>query len=403
MPGAWLETDGRRRGGGGGWWSSCISVKFVPHVIIFSDLISGFGSGMTVKFFPLFFSTELKLSPIGTNMIYIAVPIFMTVSSLLAQSLSKRYGRVQISMLYAYIGALALIGMWILGTISNNHWDEWNIFYVLPLYFTSTVQHCVRPLKKSILMDFVPKHQRARWNSLDSVTRFGWSGSAVVGGWIVDRWSYGGSFFITSVVQFLAATMLVCLIPHVPLERIVGGGRSISKSSLNARRNISSTSSSRGGGGGGGGGGLSEPLLTSNQKMSEEEEEEEEEKEKEREKEKEKVGESKRGGHNNQTFSDTFSNTSNSRRQSSSDVVQALNSTWHGDESVDWRSPSIVSMGSESQKCRSRSFDDHTLLLSNGEFDDESTDRQEGISMAVYDALAEMQSPLMNSFVRRGL
>ena len=60
-------------------------------------------------------------------------------------------------------------------------------------------------------------------------------------------------------------------------------------------------------------------------------------------------------------------------------------------------------MGSESQKCRSRSFDHHTALLLNSEFDDDTHDRQDGISMAVYDALAEMQSPLMNSFVRRGL
>ena len=186
--------------------------QYIPHVIIFSDLISGFGSGMTVKFFPLFFSQKLKLSPIATNSIYIAVPVFMTVMSLCAQTLSKRYGRVQISMVYAYVGAVALFGMYVLGQVSNDDWAEWPLIAVLPLYFISTAQHCVRPLKKSILMDYVPKHQRARWNSLDSVTRFGWSGSAVVGGWIVDHWSYSGSFFITAIIQILAATMLITLI-----------------------------------------------------------------------------------------------------------------------------------------------------------------------------------------------
>lgn len=30
-------------------------------------------------------------------------------------------------------------------------------------------------------MDFVPKKARSRYNALDSVTRFGWSGSAVLG------------------------------------------------------------------------------------------------------------------------------------------------------------------------------------------------------------------------------
>ena len=201
------------------WRRCCVSSARVPHVIVGSDLISGFGSGMTVKFFPLFFSKKLMLSPIGTNCIYIAVPMFMMAASLIAQRLSMKFGRVQVSILYAYVGAVALVGMWILGWVADDDWEHVAGGLVLPLYFFSTVQHCVRPLKKSILMDFVPKGQRARWNSLDSVTRFGWSGSAVLGGWIVDRLNYGWSFLITAVIQVTAASMLAVLLETVPLER----------------------------------------------------------------------------------------------------------------------------------------------------------------------------------------
>ena len=320
----------------------CLTKKYVPHVIVFSDLISGFGSGMTVKFFPLFFSQKLKLSPIATNCIYIAVPIFMTLASLCAQTLSRKWGRVQISMLYAYVGALALLGMWILGVLSNDHFDEWNLGAVLPLYFISTAQHCVRPLKKSILMDYVQKEQRARWNSLDSVTRFGWSGSAVVGGWIVDKWNYGGSFFITAIIQVLASTMLVLLVPLVP--PVEKQQRSLS--------HVSRTTSA----------GFRDPLLlppSSDEERSIEVE---------------------------------------SKKTKGEEAMSLLNSTWHADHES-WRSPS---MGSDPTECkvRSRSFDDHETMMVHME-----EDRQEScdsISMAVHDALAEMQSPLMNSFVRRG-
>ena len=40
-------------------------------------------------------------------------------------------------------------------------------------------------------MDFVPKETRARWKSLDSISQFGWCGSAAPGGWLADKYSYG--------------------------------------------------------------------------------------------------------------------------------------------------------------------------------------------------------------------
>ena len=39
-------------------------------------------------------------------------------------------------------------------------------------------------VNKSVFMDYVPKRPRGKWNSLDSVARFGWSGSALFGGLI---------------------------------------------------------------------------------------------------------------------------------------------------------------------------------------------------------------------------
>lgn len=38
--------------------------------------------------------------------------------------------------------------------------DRW--YVVIGLYFVSTLQHCCRPIKKGILMDYVPKATRVR-------------------------------------------------------------------------------------------------------------------------------------------------------------------------------------------------------------------------------------------------
>ena len=44
---------------------------------------------------------------------------------------------------------------------------------------------------RSLLMDYVPKEARGRWNSLDSVLAFGWCGSAVAGGFLLDAFGFG--------------------------------------------------------------------------------------------------------------------------------------------------------------------------------------------------------------------
>lgn len=235
-----------------------MTARKIPHILVFSDLISGLASGMTIKFFPLYFAKEIYLEPVPVQGIYIALPFFMIVVSKSGQMISKRIGRVTTSIIMAYIGSAALIGLFCIeffakwgcyecpqehGTTEymcttgtelvagepvcnwsihdDNSWtclpidcklrDYWYI--ALGLYFLSTFQHCCRPLKKSILMDFTEKKTRAKWNSLDSVTRFGWSGSAVVGGYLIEKYSYGTTFLVTAFAQIVSASMLFMLIP----------------------------------------------------------------------------------------------------------------------------------------------------------------------------------------------
>lgn len=72
------------------------------------------------------------------------------------------------------------------------------------------------PLTQSILMDFVPKDERARWKSLDSVTMFGWCGSAALGGMVADRYDYTYTFLITAIIQSIGTAVWALLLPLVP-------------------------------------------------------------------------------------------------------------------------------------------------------------------------------------------
>ena len=67
----------------------------------------------------------------------------------------------------------------------------WRLRGVVTLYILRTaLMNCTYPVEESILMDYVPKNTRARWKSLESVSQFGWCGSALAGGLLADRYGY---------------------------------------------------------------------------------------------------------------------------------------------------------------------------------------------------------------------
>ncbi len=51
-----------------------------------------------------------------------------------------------------------------------------------------------------------------------SAIQFGWCGSAVLGGLLSDRHSYGYTFFITAVLQGSGSLLLLLIAPLVPSE-----------------------------------------------------------------------------------------------------------------------------------------------------------------------------------------
>jgi hypothetical protein len=67
-------------------------------------------------------------------------------------------------------------------------------------------------------MDFVPKESRSRWKSLESVSVVGWCGSALLGGFLSDKFDYSITFLFTAVIQFTGALIYLSIIGLVPRE-----------------------------------------------------------------------------------------------------------------------------------------------------------------------------------------
>ena len=117
----------------------------------------------------------------------------------LAQRLSLRIGRVTTLIYMRCCGILALF------LISQlEHPGLAALVYI----FRFSTMNCIKPLSRSILMDNVAKDERGRWNSIESLGQFAWTVSAVLGGVLVDNFSYRACFVLTCVLYCIATLPL---------------------------------------------------------------------------------------------------------------------------------------------------------------------------------------------------
>lgn len=70
-----------------------ITKESIPYLLFVGDVLTSVGSGMTVKFFPLFFKNNIGLSPSATQGIYVVLPLLMAGCTVVAQRLSLTVGR----------------------------------------------------------------------------------------------------------------------------------------------------------------------------------------------------------------------------------------------------------------------------------------------------------------------
>merc|ERR1712070_209859 len=56
----------------------CFGIQHIPYILFLSDVITALGSGMTVKFFPLYFKNDIRMSPAEVQYIYTCAPAFIS-------------------------------------------------------------------------------------------------------------------------------------------------------------------------------------------------------------------------------------------------------------------------------------------------------------------------------------
>jgi len=192
--------------------------RVVPVLIAVSDLISGLGAGMSIRYFPLFFVDRLHLGPVAVQSLYIVAPLLQAVLMKTSQRLAQTYGRCHVTVAFKWTGIALMFAMIAVyeGDPSNRNGDDdhhpsrtaWVCFlYVLRTGFINSCS----ALTRSMLMDHVPSHERGKWAALESVNMFSWSGSAALGGVLVGVFGIVRLFAITAIVQLVSSLVVLLL------------------------------------------------------------------------------------------------------------------------------------------------------------------------------------------------
>lgn len=178
----------------------------IPYWQATADVIVSIGSGMTLRFLPLFFINEFHIPPITLAAISLGVTLLTTITAAAVKVLASKFFRNRV-VAVMFCRLLAALGMYYLA-YTNGSWGAVTPM-VIVFALRMALQNSTYGISRSVIMDHVASKNRARWSAVESFSGFTWAGSAVVGGIIADQHGYRATFAITASIHVFAVAVLV--------------------------------------------------------------------------------------------------------------------------------------------------------------------------------------------------
>jgi len=179
----------------------------VPLLIELCSLITAMGAGMTVKFFPLFFKEDYHFEPTALCGLSAAYTLSIAVFVQICRKLSQKVGRCRAALMWHVLGVITLLVLCRVESLS---------FVIFFYIIRGAFMNAKGPIDQAIVMDCVDSKYRGRWSAIQSISRFSWSGSAILGGLLADSHDYRYTFFITAIVYTISAVLYTPLLFWVP-------------------------------------------------------------------------------------------------------------------------------------------------------------------------------------------
>eukprot|EP00538_Stauroneis_constricta_P000620 CAMPEP_0119558286 /NCGR_PEP_ID=MMETSP1352-20130426/10534_1 /TAXON_ID=265584 /ORGANISM="Stauroneis constricta, Strain CCMP1120" /LENGTH=544 /DNA_ID=CAMNT_0007605601 /DNA_START=35 /DNA_END=1669 /DNA_ORIENTATION=- len=199
----------RRRASSRNWLTRCANMpnhRKIPICMATADIMAGLASGMSIRYIAIFLVDNIGLSPTLVQVIYILNPLCQTALMKVAEYLAADFGRCRVAVGFKWIGISLMLAMIAAYKNDMSPWVVCGLLVARTGFMNST-----RALTKSLVMDNVPRKERAKWSALESVNMFSWSGSAALGGVLVGMHGIIFNFCVTSAFQVLATLPIIAL------------------------------------------------------------------------------------------------------------------------------------------------------------------------------------------------
>ncbi len=178
-------------------------IKFyrTPIIIVFADFVIAFGAGMIIPFLPRFFQQIYNKSLSELTLIFSTAPIITAILSTLLLSLGKKIGRARAIFIIEFVAVILLF--------SYAFYPPFTVVLIIYILREATM-NSGWPLISAIVMDILPKNQRATFSAIDSLAFTAFNrASQPIGGKILDSSGFKPAFIITGSIYLIGVFSLL--------------------------------------------------------------------------------------------------------------------------------------------------------------------------------------------------
>ena len=167
--------------------------------LVIPRFIVGMGAGLIIPFMNLYFRNVFGLGSGAIGLYFSLLQVFMFIGMMSAPLLSKRFGMIK-GIVVTQL--LSLPFMLIMALTKN-----------LPLavgafFLRTTLMNMNQPLNRNFAMEVVSEKEQPMTHSITQIAwNLSWMVSAILGGRIIEKYSFSYSFFVTIALYIISTTV----------------------------------------------------------------------------------------------------------------------------------------------------------------------------------------------------
>lgn len=189
---------------------SCFrQTSIVPALIFASDVLSAVASGVSTRYFPVFFVGNLGLNPLQVQLLYTITPLGQAATKCISRHMARVFGASVVTVFFYWMFVLFLGAMVYLFQSGVPVWITCCLYLGHAFLMNSTTT-----LTESIRLSTLSDDQPMRWTMGESLQLLLWSSGAAAGGILVCEKGILLCFWATVALQLLASlpVFLLCCV-----------------------------------------------------------------------------------------------------------------------------------------------------------------------------------------------